>query len=413
MPIDFDLTPEQQRLRDLCREVASDFDQRTLAHDAERSIPVENFERLREAGLFGLVVPKVWGGMGGGALEWVVAAQEIAARDAATALGFNMHINATGGILQRHAEISPDVKRHVAGLVVEEGRLLCTSVSEPTTSSLLPASFAPALEARRDDDGAWVLHGRKLFASIFEAADYCYLYAHPEGIANPQHAVALLVPCRQDGITVQDVWDTHGMRATRSNQVTYDGARVPADLVLYETEDFLSSFVMEEASFAFGGYVACYLGVALGIVDWAKQFLGTRTAKGFEQEMGYHPSISMRVGRMVADVEATRGAIYRAAWESDANGPSLEAFQRWVQGKLLVGETMQRIVAAVTVAGGIHALFRDQGLEVKLRDGATAAIMPPNSDASAEMIGLLAMGLDPLQAPTLRMKQPAAEPAAA
>ena len=41
-----------------------------------------------------------------------------------------------------------------------------------------------------------------------------------------------------------------------------------------------------------------------------------------------------------------------------------------------------------------------------MRDAVTAGVMPPNSDASAEMVGLLSMGLDPQQAPSLRTAEP-------
>jgi alkylation response protein AidB-like acyl-CoA dehydrogenase len=410
MALSFELTEEQLQLKDTCRRLAEEFEQGALERDIERRTPVEHFERMREAGLYGIVVPKELGGMGGGALEWVLAAEEIAARDAVTAVGFNMHINATGGIINRHEEIPAERKRWVAELATSEGKLFCTSVSEPATSSLLPGSYSPALAARRVD-GGWTLHGRKLFASIFESADYCYLYAHPEGSPNPMHQLGLVVDTKQDGIEIEDVWDTHGMRATRSNMVVYDGAFVPDDFVLYETETFLESFIIEEAGYAFGGYVACYLGIAQGIVDWAKQFLGSRKAKGQAQEMGYHPSISSRVGLMVTEVEAARGVVYRAAWETDVNGPTPEAFNRWIQAKLIVGETMQRVANLAVLAGGAHGLFRKEGLELKLRDGATAPIMPPNSAAASEMAGLIAMGLDPQQAPTLRPAEP--EPAAA
>lgn len=412
MAIDFQLTDEQLQLKDTCRQLAADFDKGALERDIERRTPVENFEKMREAGLYGIVIPKELGGMGGGSLEWVIAAEEIAARDAATAVGFNMHINATGGIIRMHSQIPTEVKERVANLALEEGKLFCTSVSEPTTSSLLPASYAPAVIARRAE-GGWTLHGKKLFASIFEAADYCYIYAHPEDSPNPMNSVAMVVPTKQDGIAVEDVWDTLGMRATRSNQVIYDGAFVPDELQLYETDTFLDSFIIEEANYAFGGYVGCYLGIAEGIVDWAKEYLGTRKAKGYDQEMGYHPDISTRVGLMVTEVEAARYMVYRAAWESDVNGPSPEAFHRWIQAKLIVGETMQRVINRVTVACGAHGLFRKEGLELKLRDGTTAPIMPPNSDAAAEMAGLLAMGLNPQEAPTLRMAQPAPAPTAA
>jgi alkylation response protein AidB-like acyl-CoA dehydrogenase len=403
MPIDFELTPEQQRVKGLGRELAEDFATRALQHDLERSSPVENFDAIRDAGLFGIALPKELGGLGVGMLGWAVFAEELAQGDGATALAFNMHGNATGGISHQPA-IPADVKERVARLAVDDGKLMCTSVSEPTSSSLLPATYNPTVQAE-PDPGGYRLHGRKFFASMFEASDYCYLYAHPSGDPNPGAAIGLLVPTKQDGIRVTDLWDTLGMRATRSNQVDYDGAFVPDDLVLYETENFVQSFIIQEAHWAFGGYTACYLGIGLGIVRWARDQLSTRKAKGYAQVMGYAPELSRRFGEMVTDMEQARLAVYRAAWETDTQPPSPETFAWWLRAKLAVGTAVQRTIQNATIACGVHGLFRNQGLEQKLRDGATAPIMPPNSDACSVMVGLLGLGLNPAEAPSLALEE--------
>jgi alkylation response protein AidB-like acyl-CoA dehydrogenase len=85
------------------------------------------------------------------------------------------------------------------------------------------------------------------------------------------------------------------------------------DLVLYETDNFADSLVVQEASWAFGGYTACYLGVGLAIVDWVANQLRTRKAKGYAQVMGYAPESSHRLGEMVTEIEAARLMVYRAA----------------------------------------------------------------------------------------------------
>src|SRR4051812_33782436 len=103
MPIDFDLTPDQQHVKELGRELAREFAPRALDHDRDRSSPTENFDRLREAGLYGIALPKELGGLGVGNVGWVAFAEELAQGDASTALAFNMHANATGGISQRPA----------------------------------------------------------------------------------------------------------------------------------------------------------------------------------------------------------------------------------------------------------------------------------------------------------------------
>lgn len=409
MPIDFDFTSEQQRVKDIGRELAADFSTRALQHDEERSLPVENFQAIRDAGLYGIALPKELGGLGVGMVGWTAFAEEIAQGDASTALAFNMHGNATGGVAQRPA-IPQETKERVAKLAVEDGALMCTIVSEPTSSSLLPITYSPTVQAR-EDDGGFRLYGRKFFASMWEASDYAYFYAHREEDPNIMSAIGLLVPTKQDGITVTDVWDTLGMRATRSNQVDLDGAFVPNELVLYETDNFVEAFIIQEANWSFGGYTAVYLGVGLGIVDWVGKYLGQKKSKYYAQPMGYATEISSRYGQMVTEIEAARLMVYRAAWQSDTQPPSPDTFNWWVRAKLAVGNALQQITQLALPATGVHSLFRKDGFELKLRDAQTAAIMPPNSDAAAMLAGLLAMGLDPMEAPTLKLEEPAGAPA--
>lgn len=403
LPAGLALTPEEKRVKELGRELARDFRTRAAEHDRSRTSPVENFAKLREAGLYGVVIPKELGGMGLGSVGYVALAEELAQGCASTALSFNMHVNATGGIPQRSA-ISSSAKARVADLVLKEGALLSASASEPNSSSLLPRAFRFNVEARKVP-GGYRLHGRKMFCSMFEASDYCYLFVHPESHPNPYQTLAALISTKQEGITVTDVWDTLGLRATRSNQVDYHGAFVPDDLILCDLDDFVQGFIIQEAAWAFGGFCACYMGLGLAIVEFARQHLSTRRASGYAQVMGYHPEVSRRFAEMVVDAETARLMVYRAAWESDQRGPGIETFHRWLKAKLVVGAAVQRIVSNAAIACGMHALFRNQALELMIRDAATAPIMPPNSDLCAAMIGLLSLGLDPGAAPSLLMAE--------
>src|SRR5262249_4629386 len=71
--LDFQLTSEQQRLQNICRELAADFATRAAAHDRDASHPVENYERLREEGFLALTVGKEWGGWGASFLDHTLA----------------------------------------------------------------------------------------------------------------------------------------------------------------------------------------------------------------------------------------------------------------------------------------------------------------------------------------------------
>ncbi|HWI61174.1 MAG TPA: acyl-CoA dehydrogenase family protein [Symbiobacteriaceae bacterium] len=393
MPLDFSLTPDLAKAQRTARELAKEFAKRAAEHDRSRSAPVENYELLRDAGFYGLVIPKQFGGMGLGFLSWVVAAEELAKGCASTALSFNMHINATGAIME-HPEIPEPMKAWVADQAVVQGKLFCTSVSEPATSSHLAPTYTPALIAR-PVPGGYQLFGRKAFASMWEASDYAFLYAHLEDDPNPHSSIGFAAPTLGEGITVEDVWHTVGMRATRSQTVFFDGAFVPEEQVLHRTEAFLDSFIMQGAAWSFGAYTAVYLGLGAGILDFTKQMLSTRVAKGFAQPMGYHPDIRRRVTEMVCDIDQARLALWKAGWMHDTQGASPGVFLEFLKAKYAVGEAVSRTARNAGVACGIHSLFQSQPLERMIRDAMTAPIMPPNSDACLGLIGLLEMGLNP------------------
>ena len=89
--MDFALTPDQLHIRDVCRSLAEDFAGRAAEHDRDASTPFKDYEALRDAGLYGLTVPKEFGGPGVGLVGYAIAAEELAQGAPATAMSFNMH----------------------------------------------------------------------------------------------------------------------------------------------------------------------------------------------------------------------------------------------------------------------------------------------------------------------------------
>jgi len=397
--MEFRFTDEQQRVIDLCKELAKDFRTRAAEHDRDRSAPEENYAILREKGLFGIAIPKEYGGLGIGFLGYSAAIAELAQGCAATANSFNMHANATGAILQ-HPDITEQVKRRVVDLALQEGKLFCTSVSEPASSSLLATSYTPSLAAVKVD-GGYRLYGKKAFCSMVESSDYVYLYAHPKGDPNPQASIGFLVPidrCTAEGVTVHDVWNTLGMRATRSNTVEYNGTFVPDELVLHQTDEFLNDFIIRGANWSFGGFAAVYLGVGLGILNYASELLSAKKPKGFAQSQAFHPDSRRRIGEMAAELNGAYWAMMHAAWHSDTYGPSVQTFYHLVRAKHMIAAATSNAARSASIANGAHGMMKEYHLERMVRDAATAPIMPPNIDACADQIGLLTMGLNPAEA---------------
>ena len=95
-------------------------------------------------------------------------------------------------------EVPQTTKRYVADLVVKQRKLIAGNFSEPQTSGLAASHGVPSTRARRVQ-GGYCINGKKSFASMIEAADYCAILARPEEADVPTAGILLLIPSDAPG----------------------------------------------------------------------------------------------------------------------------------------------------------------------------------------------------------------------
>lgn len=404
--MDFSLSPAEIELQSRCRTLAADFAERSEAHDREASAPDENYRQLREAGLLGLLVPRSLGGMEAGLLGHTLVMEELAQGCAATALSFNMHCVAAYTLTVSGA-FSDRVVRKAAELFVDEGRLMANLISEAGTTNLLYSTRASSTQAKRVE-GGYVLNGRKAFASMMSSADVALICVHPEHVSNPESVIMVVVPTDAEGLRIEAVWDTLGMRATRSDNVVLEGCFVPEawafdDVVVPSIGEFLAT----HESMINLPYTAVYLGLGLATLAAIKRVVSDRTPKGYAQSLAYHPDVRRRIGAISAELEGSRWALRYAAWLADHEGQTPAAQTAFFRAKYLVGEAVSRATRSALEMGGAHGLFKGSAIERLFRDGATASIMQPSSDVCLGQISLAELALDPrdVESPLKRVKK--------
>ena len=110
--------------------------------------------------------------------------------------------------------------------------LWCQGYSEPGAGSDL-ASVSTSAVPDGDD---WVITGQKVWTSLATVADWCFLIARTEpGSRRSAGLSYLLVPMDQPGITVRPIRQLTG--TSEFNEVFFDGARTPRDMVIGEAGD--------------------------------------------------------------------------------------------------------------------------------------------------------------------------------
>ncbi|HEV8679814.1 MAG TPA: acyl-CoA dehydrogenase, partial [Stellaceae bacterium] len=264
--------------------------------------------------------------------------------------------------------------------------------SEPGTTSLI-GERPLAARAHRVASG-YSITGRKMFASMLEAADYCMVMAYPDDATGPHAGILLLVPRDAAGRQVEANWDTLGMRATRSDSLILDECVVPESGVAFRSDD-IRPFRLAHLNWFWGSYTAVYLGVAQAAYDEVRRVMTARRPEGYAQPLASHPDVRRHVAVMSADLDAARLVTYRSAWLSDTEGPTAETTAALYRAKYVVGEAVSRITRTALTLGGAHGIFKGSRLEQLFRDGAIAPLQPPSSDFCLYNMGLYELGLDP------------------
>jgi alkylation response protein AidB-like acyl-CoA dehydrogenase len=373
---------------DEARRLAPRFAARAAAHDADGSFPVDDFADLRQAGLFGLMVPERLGGRGAGFADYAAVAYELARGNGATALVFNMHASVTGALSGVTDELADALGLPPEALAARDrylaaaarGDWYAVAMSERGAGSRL-SQLTTSYEAV---DGGYHIKGAKTFCSGAGHAD-AYLVA-ARNVADAAQVSQFLVPAGE-GLAVEPTWDALGMRATGSHDLHVD-VTVPAGALLGGVEGLALVVAQLAPHWMVASYAAVYVGVARAAVDAAVEHVNARG-------LGSLPAVRARIGRADAAVAAAHLTVLEAARRVDAE-PGAAETNRWVwRAKLVAGTTAAEVAASMLEAAGTSAMRRGHPLERLYRDARAGSLQPATSDVCADWLGVEAIGGDP------------------
>jgi alkylation response protein AidB-like acyl-CoA dehydrogenase len=127
---------------------------------------------------------------------------------------------------------TPEQKQRFLPPVAAVRELWCQGYSEPGAGS----DLASLTTAARLDGDEWVITGQKVWTSLAQAADWCFLLARTEAGSRRSTGLSyLLVPMKQPGVTVRPIRQLTG--TAEFNEVFFDGARTAGDMVVGEPGD--------------------------------------------------------------------------------------------------------------------------------------------------------------------------------
>ena len=261
--------------------------------DRANVFPDEDLAELKDAGYLTAFVPKEFGGAGLSTEEIASEQTRLAQASPATALSINMHQIIVG--LGRHLVANGvDSGRQILEGAVK-GDVFAFGISEPGNDRVLFGSIA---QARPDGDGGYTFHGLKVFTSLSPVWTKLMTYAQDDSGEDGPHSVFAIINREDGGFTINDDWDTLGMRGTQSNSTLLDGAPASGDQILQRVEPGPSA---EPAVFGIFSYfeillAATYLGIGNRAIEVAAEKVKTRRSVVRDDVYSNDPDIRWRLG---------------------------------------------------------------------------------------------------------------------
>ncbi|MBI3969167.1 MAG: acyl-CoA dehydrogenase family protein [Chloroflexi bacterium] len=343
-------------IRDLVRElVRKEVSPFALEWDRTGHIPGETLRRIGELGLFGICVPREWGGAGADLLSYVVAIEELAYGDA----GLCNLITATNNYGLRLDEFgTPDQKEEFLRPVASGGAYACMLLTEPQAGS-----DASNLRTRAERQGDhYVLNGTKVFITSGRTAGAAIALAVSDPGAGKHRISAFLVRPDQPGYVV--VRDEHklGHRSNETCQILLENLQVPARNLLGQPGEGLRVALSGLESGRIG-VAAQSVGVARAALDAALKYAREREA--FGKKLVEHQAIAFQLAEMATEIEVARSMAYHATELKLAGRRSVKEASI---AKLFASQMSERVCSkAIQIHGG-YGYLNDYRVEKYYRD---------------------------------------------
>jgi len=358
--VDFDLTPEQQQIRDVAREFArAELGDKIAPFDERHEFPHEIVTKLGPLGFLGALVGEEFGGAGLDYVSYALIVEELCRGDAS--IGITMwahnslctnHIATFGTSEQKRKYLPPLASGQVLG---------AWGLTEPGSGSDA-AALATRAELR---DGAWVLNGSKAFITNASVASTAVVMARTNPERRSKGISAFILEKGMPGFSSGRPYRKLGLHASNTAELIFEDARVPEANVLGEPgTGFVQAMQVLE-----GGRIAMAamgVGIAQAAVDQAVKYMKQRTA--FGKTLAEFNGLQGMIADLATEVEVARLLTLRAAYLKDTGRPAMHAA---AMAKLFASEAaMKAATKAVQIHGGagyitefpVERIFRDAKL---------------------------------------------------
>jgi len=260
----------------------------------------ENLDATRKAGLWGLSMPRRYGGLNLPNAIFSMASEIIAAADA----GFQ-NIWSLQSCIDTLYEFGSEEQRQKYIPRICAGETMSMDLTEPDAGSDLQRVM---LKATQDEDGTWRLNGVKRFITNGDSDIHLVLARSEEGTKDGRGLSMFIYDKRDGGVTVRHIEHKLGIHGSPTCELVYKNAKAE---LCGNTRLGLIKYVMALMNGARLGIAAQSVGVEQEAYNEGLAYAKERAQ--FGEKIINFPAIYDMLSRMKAKLDAGRSLLYCCA----------------------------------------------------------------------------------------------------
>lgn len=376
--MDFNLTQEQQQIRDEIRRVCREFpDAYWREVDGKKDYPEAFVRKLTELGWLGALIPEEYGGTGLGITEASIILEEINHSGGnATACHAQMY---TMGTLLRHGS-EEQKKRYLPEIASGELRLQAFAVTEPNAGSETTRIQTAAI--RRGD--RYVINGQKIFISRVLQSDLMLLLARTtpyDAVEDKTRGLSVFLVDLREAKDKLEVKPLDLMINHHTNALFFDGLEVPAENLIGE-EGMGFRYIIDGWNAERILVAAEAIGDGRWFVERAAKYASERVV--FGKPIGANQGVQFPIAQAYARIEAADLVRYQAATKFDREERcGAEANM----AKLLASEAAWEAANACLTTHGGYGFAVDYDVERKFRETRLFTVAPVSNNLVLAYLG--------------------------
>jgi acyl-CoA dehydrogenase len=359
--MDFAVTEEFRQLHSRIRDfVKNTLDPLSLQVEKEENIPEEIVADIRKLGLFGMPVPKEYGGLGLTTVEEMLVYEELTQTNACyrSRIGTSNGIGSMGIVYDGTEE----QKRRYLPRIASGEWTTAFALTEPDAGS----DAANIRTAAVLDGDHWVLNGNKVFITNADAAQlFTTIVLTDETKRASGGVTAFIVEKGTPGFSVGAADLKMGLKGSHTHELVFKDCRVPTENVIGGMERVGQGFrtamkVLDKGRLSMG---ACSLGASQKVLQLCAERIRRKTAAGTPKDDLQADYFAL--ADMATQIYAARQMLYHTAWLRD-QGKSVS--QQASMVKLFCTEMASRIADMAMDLFEEDGCLTENQIEMFLRD---------------------------------------------